>query len=352
LVDERFTVLRCCSRTWQITAIVICISLAVALSLVTLAPAQSQASNANENKDVEPDGDEQEQGSQMLRDIRTASAPILAAMAKDHGYGLEEGQDVRRVAPPFPPIRMEYYRTGHPSQSEAIKEGPSAMVFLWTDGKLRNWGMTFGDSADPGYNLTGGLDSLLDIKSQQIDGPSELLETRLAGDWVIREGADQAAVLKQLQDILQNEFLLPVKLEFREVEREVYVARGEYELTPLPGQEGQGKLILNDETITTDEIQIFGTDLVPNSGAGGGTGEFEEFLSWLGRWIGTPIVSEVDLKPTNQVSWHLHERSPSTEQSRSKDHDPTLVLGNITLQTGLTFTLEKRPVRILFVEKL
>jgi hypothetical protein len=27
------------------------------------------------------------------------------------------------------------------------------------------------------------------------------------------------------------------------------------------------------------------------------------------------------------------------------------VLGNITLQTGLTFTREKRPVRILFVEQ-
>jgi beta-lactamase regulating signal transducer with metallopeptidase domain len=298
------------------------------------------------------DDDEEEQGSQMLRDIRTARTPILKAMAKDHGYGLEPSQDLRRVAPPFPPIRMEYYRTGHPSQSEAIKEGPSAMVFRWGDGKLKNWGMTFGDSADPGYNLTGALDALLDIKSQQIDGAHELLNTRLAGDWVVREGADQESVLKQLQEILQNEFKLPVKLEFREVDRDVYVARGEYNLTPLPGQEGQGKLILTDETITTDEIQIFGTQLVPNSGAGGGTGEFEEFLGWLGRWIGTPIVPEVDLKPTNQVSWHLHERSPSTEQSRGEDRDPILVLGNITLQTGLTFTLEKRPVRILFIERV
>jgi hypothetical protein len=247
---------------------------------------------------------------------------------------------------------MENYRTGHPSQWEAIKEGPSAMVFRSRDGKLRNWGMTFGDPANPGYNLTGVLDALLDIKSQEIDGPRELLETRLAGDWVIREGASKEAVIKQLQDTLRNEFLLPAKLEFRDVEREVYVARGEYALTPLPGQKGKGKLILTDETITTDEIQIFGTELVPNSGAGGGTGEFEEFLGWLGRWIGTPIVSEVDLKPTNQVSWHLHERSPSTDQTRNDDHDATLVLGNITLQTGLTFTREKRPVQILFVERM
>jgi uncharacterized protein (TIGR03435 family) len=371
LVDERFTVHRNCSRPWQLSALTISSALAAAMSLVTLTPAQPRTSDANSTSEAasEPSnqdgrgasnestaGDDQangeeEQGSQMLRDIRAARTPILAAMAKDHGYGLEPGQDLRRVAPPFPPIRMEYYRTGHPLQSEAIKEGPSAMVFRWSDGKLNNWGMTFGDSADPGYNLTGVLDALLDIKSQQIDGPRDVLETRLAGDWVIREGASQESALNQLQEILQNEFKLPVKLEFREVDREVYVARGEYNLTPLPGQEGKGKLILTDETIETDEIQIFGTQLVPNSGAGGGTGEFEEFLGWLGRWIGTPIVSEVDLKPTNQVSWHLHERSPSTEQSRGEDHDPKLVLGNITLQTGLTFTLEKRPVRILFVQR-
>ena len=273
-------------------------------------------------------------------------------MAKDHGYGLEPGQDLRRVAPPFPPIRMEYYRTGHPSQSEAIEEGPSAMVFRWTGGKLSNWGMTFGDAADPGYNLTGVLDALLDIKSQEIDGPRELLDD---ARWPAT-GSFARARTKQRSSNNCNRFCrtnsrFPMRLEFRDVERDVYVARGEYELTPLPGQEGKGKLILTDETITTDEIQIFGTELVPNSGAGGGTGEFEEFLGWLGRWIGTPIVSEVDLKPTNQVSWHLHEKSPSTDQSRSEDHDPILVLGNITLQTGLTFALEKRPVRILFVER-
>jgi hypothetical protein len=51
------------------------------------------------------------------------------------------------------------------------------------------------------------------------------------------------------------------------------------------------------------------------------------------------------------LSWRLHERSPSTDDTRDEDHDPNLVLPNITAQTGLVFTLEKRPVRILFVEQ-
>ncbi|HEX2477433.1 MAG TPA: M56 family metallopeptidase, partial [Lacipirellulaceae bacterium] len=40
LIDERFTVLRSCSRRWQLAAVAVCSALAVALSLVTFAPAQ------------------------------------------------------------------------------------------------------------------------------------------------------------------------------------------------------------------------------------------------------------------------------------------------------------------------
>jgi hypothetical protein len=196
------------------------------------------------------------------------------------------------------------------------------------------------------------LDVLFEVKGQSIEGPAELLEARVPGDWVLRAGADESALLQEFQTILQKELLLPVRLEFREVPRQVYVARGEYEPTPLPGYTGKDSLNLENETVHTDEIEVFGTTLVPNSGAGGGTGTFDEFLNWLGRWIGTPIISDVETPPENKLTWNLHERSPSTEQTRSQDHEAILVLGNITRQTGFTFTKEERPVRILFIERL
>lgn len=297
------------------------------------------------------DNEHEEQGSQFLRDLRAKAAPLLASMATEHGYGLKLGKDLVRVAPPFAPIRMDYYRTAHPTQAEAIRRGPSAMVFRWDKDQLMNWGMTFGDSEKDGYNLTSILDALVDIKSQHITGPPDLLKTRLAGDWIIRPGVDKVRIIKQLQEILQDGLSLPVSMEFRKVKRRVYVVRGKYQLTPLPGYSGENKLILADETLTTDEIQIFGKQLVPNSGAGGGTGHFDEFLNWLGRWVGTAIVSNVDRLPSNQISWHLHEQSPSTEQTREEDHDPKLVLANIKAQTGLEFALDVHPIEILFVER-
>jgi hypothetical protein len=36
---------------------------------------------------------------------------------------------------------------------------------------------------------------------------------------------------------------------------------------------------------------------------------------------------------------------------QAEDHDPKLVLANITAQTGLSFRKETRPVRILFVSR-
>jgi hypothetical protein len=291
--------------------------------------------------------DKPDTGSDMLREIRRACAPLLASMAKDHGYGLAPGQNVKRVAPPFPPIRMDYYRTRHPGQADAIPTGPTSIVFHWKDGRLENWGMTLGFS--DGYSVSGLLDALVQLKSQMVEGPADLLEKTIPGDWVIRQGLTSDQYVKELETLLQKVLSLPIQMEFREQERPVYVVRGKYHHTPLPGQPAKEKLRPTDETIDA-EIAIFGKQLVPNSGSGGGSGKYREFLDWLGCWISTPIISEAEAPPVGELSWHLHGRSPSTREMRDEDHDPALVLTNITAQTGLTFRRETRPVKILFVE--
>jgi hypothetical protein len=46
-----------------------------------------------------------------------------------------------------------------------------------------------------------------------------------------------------------------------------------------------------------------------------------------------------------------HSRSPFTEQMRLEDHNEPSVLKHLTEQTGLTYSIERHPVRVLFVEK-
>ena len=310
-------------------------------------PESASATAGDEpDSDQDPDG-----GSKMLREIRRKSKPLLAALAEKHGYSLEEGQDVKRVPMPFDPARMEFYRVGHPGQSDAIPAGPTSMLFHWDDGELNSWGMSFGDRSNPGRSITGLADWVLDLKSQNVEGPEDLLKQVIPGDWVLRLGASEESRLEQLNEILKAEADWPVRLAFRTVKRPVYVATGDYELTPLPGKSGEDRTQLTDGERVSDKVFIFASESALDSGGnGGGCGDFDEFLAWLGRWIESPIVNQIETWPTRGLCWSLHESSSGTAAQRKADHDPELVLANITKQTGLTFRKRNQDVRILFAE--
>jgi beta-lactamase regulating signal transducer with metallopeptidase domain len=295
-----------------------------------------------------PASGQSQQGSEMLRDLEKKTAPVLAAMAKEHGYGLDNGQNLRRVPPPFPAIRMDWYRIQNPNP--AIVDGPSSVVYQWSNDRLGNWRGAGGGSADDGFTILGLLDAG-GIKKQIIDGPPELIYKRLPGDWVIRTGASDQQVVKEFAAILRKELSLPIRMEFRNVSRPVYVVNGDYDHKPVPGGRNRQTFTLADRKFSTDVIEIFSKQLLPDSDFGGWTGTYAEFLASLGDWIGAPIVSEVKSPPKNELSWFLHGRSPFTKEMEAEDHDPKLVVANITAQTGLHFREETRTVKILFVSR-
>ena len=289
--------------------------------------------------------DELNVGSDLLKQLRKQSTPILAKLVEKHGYRLPEGQSVQRVAPPFPDGRLQYYRAGHPTQAKAVPRGPDSMLFRWEGLHLRNWGMSFGTQS-----VVGVLSRVTGIKSHEIEGPQKLLKTEVTGDWIVEPTQSQTKIVADLETILRDDCELPIRLQIKSVEREVYVVSGDYQFSPLPDQPDEETMIYEKSTTKTDPIQIFGKQLYPNSG-GGGTGDFNTFLKWLGRWIKTPLVNEVQAGPQRELTWRLNKPSPFTDQQMKEATDPDLVLPNITKQTGLTFSKETRTIKILFVNK-
>jgi beta-lactamase regulating signal transducer with metallopeptidase domain len=282
------------------------------------------------------------QRGEKLRKIREEKDAILAELANKPGYSLAPGQVLRHIAPPYPSLRAEYWRVALPNEFGVPAGGdePKLVASYRWDGKLHCEDFSPGSDRWP---LIGVCDSVHRIKSQQISGPPELLQTSLPGDWVYREGVPDELFARQFEAILRQELQLPIHLEFRQVKREVYVARGDYHFTPLP----------DDKTGKSRGVQIYGRVLSPNGG--GGYGTFGEFLNWAGRWIDMPIVSEVKAHP-QQLLWRLHEPAgkvarPATDAEKREAHDPALVLHNVEQQTGLHFTKETRPVKMLFVER-
>jgi hypothetical protein len=251
-------------------------------------------------------------------------------------YDLEPGQILKRVPPPRPEGVRLWWKQKYPNHGNQPHQF-GAMVFRWRDpDQLENWGGTTGD----GYSLRQLLRYLeTDIYPVEIDGDLKLLDTRVTGDWVFRDGVDDERMVHSLEVIIQRVLRLRISLTFRQVERDVVVARGQYRHSPLKGR-------------AKNQVEIYGKQLVPGGGgAGGGTGKFSEFLKWVGEWIDRPVVSDVETPPKEQITWFYNARSPFTEQMRREDHDEALVLQHLHEQMGLTFTRERRPIRILFIER-
>lgn len=249
-------------------------------------------------------------------------------------YSLSEGEVLARLIPPFIPERLVYYREKNPGQAQAIPRGPDSMFFRWENNKLVSRGMSF--SNGQGMQVRGLLGMLADVFPQEVEGDKAILDTQISGDFVLRTGESREHVVESLEAILRDEPKLPVRLRFRDVKRQVYVLRGEYEFTPLPDY--------------PDSVQIYGDKLAPNSGSGGGGGDFADFTRWVGMWIEQPVVAEVN-NPPKSLSWRYHLAAPFTKEQRAAAKDPRSVLHNLEGQTGLTFEEETREIRILFVER-
>ena len=99
-------------------------------------------------------------------------------------YRLEDNRILKRIAPPFIPERLEYYNHEESHQAEAIPEPPDYFTFHWENNKLKKWGLGFTGGKRP---LDSILRQNLSIEANKFDGPEELLQIEVPGDWIVRK---------------------------------------------------------------------------------------------------------------------------------------------------------------------
>src|SRR5688572_8879987 len=108
----------------------------------------------------------------------------------DKAYGLAKGQALRHVPPPFIAERLDFYKWAAKSQAEAVPGGPESMTVRWAGDNPRFGGALF-SSVDAGQRLRGVLESVVGLKPHGYDGPRDLLDLELPGDWSVRYQAKQ-----------------------------------------------------------------------------------------------------------------------------------------------------------------
>jgi RNA polymerase sigma factor (sigma-70 family) len=248
-------------------------------------------------------------------------------------YALPKGVNLRRIAPPFDPSRDEYFNRNLLPKG-VLPFSPGAMYFRST-GKRVNLLTRIG-----GPVALSSLPSSIWLKilPQQVEGPKDLLDTRIEGDFILRIGVPDRDVLPTLEKILREECQLPVKLSLREVERKVIVVKGKYRPNPLEGRE-------------RNEVKVY-AQIHENGFGGGGSGDLTDLLNGVGTFIGRQLVNEVELAPTGQLRWHYDQcGSNASDEARRAERDEKSVLNHLAEQTGLTFTERVRRVTVLLMER-
>ncbi len=243
----------------------------------------------------------------------------------DRHYALADGQILKRVGPPYPAERADYLFYSSPGMRP---DRQRCEVFYW-DGRLRPWG---------GMGITSlqqVLGFVLRFGSGELDGPAELLNTPIPGDWVVRQGAPKTDLLKALEKILTTELQKPIHFTARQVEREVIVAAGTYRFHPLGD-------------LQKEQAVHLGTGSFPSDEGGGGSGSLRQMLDWLGDRVGRLVIDETE--PYNgMIEWRDHLARTMNEIASGSESGRELLkrlLDNVSKQSSLTFRQERRKVTI------
>ena len=264
---------------------------------------------------------------------RTSEPPVDTLQwrkAFDAVYRLDEGDVLRRIAPPFIPERLDYYRNEHAGQADAISDPPDHFTFHW-DGELHNWGLGFSGGKRP---LDAVLRSNLGLESYELEGKEELLAVDVPGDWIVRKDASKASRLAALEQILLEQLERPIRFEKRRVQREVVVVTGQFKFARLARVRDSGAVHIYSETL--------------DDHTGGGSGNIDELLRWVGNRLNLRLISEVEPVAIDRMSWSEHDDSYYLRMADRREELTDRVLANLARQTSLKFNRQRRDVDVWF----
>jgi RNA polymerase sigma factor (sigma-70 family) len=248
-------------------------------------------------------------------------------------YRLRNGELVRHIAPPFIPERLTYYQTNNSIQAKYIPAGPDFMVLKQDEQGRLQWTIcSFGSKR---YSLSSALANAFELEPYEFEGPNNLLNLTVNGDWTISNSVtNQEALLKALEPILFKVTNHKIIFEKRTVERDVIVVSGDH-FHVQPG----------------DRIQLY----AENSEDKGyeGYGDLSHFFDWVGNRLGLRLVNETKINPDAQeiqnLTWVNHSDSIIGSAKKRKDELTNELLKHLADQTGLELSHEKRSVDVWFM---
>ena len=170
------------------------------------------------------------------------------------------------------------------------------------------------------FNIRTVAEKIFDLHPSAIEGPNNVLDKPLPGDFVVRVGADRAEVEKAFQRILETEFEEGIDVKVSDVKRTAYVASGALKLKPDDGTH----VAVNCGTAPHEFPEVISS------------GNVKEFLTSLSQYINTSVAMEGIENSEQRFAWR-ESRYGNAIASKRVDFQVEKVLELVSRQTGLTF---------------
>jgi hypothetical protein len=240
----------------------------------------------------------------------------------DEVYRLPATDPLKRVTPPYIPEREAYFNEIDAGRMFDVTS-PSISTFTWKgQAEFNSWRL--------------GAPTLQAVIGQVCGLPRYRLELALKdrlrpvpGDWVIRPESTTEQRMEAISRVLRTQLGWKVTLEQRQVERELFVARGQFRYAPLPKQlDAEG----GDDGMP--QLVHFYVDSLSGE-RGAAIGDVSALLTAAGELMETEIVNESE-PAKGPITWRNHAGAMVPPESRDK------LVANIAKQTGLTFKRERR----------
>jgi hypothetical protein len=178
----------------------------------------------------------------------------------------------------------------------------------------------------------------LGFDEREIQGSPALLRQPARGDWLKRSDAPREMLLPALEEILSAS-KLPVRFVPVTVEREAYRASGIFQLHPLGGDYSQEHIHLFVNT----------SDPANEISGGGGSGDLQDFLRYLGGLGRVFITNAVAGTNGGVIQWRQH----SSAKKAKLAGDPAAfeqLLKRVSAQSGLRFEKTRSTERVWNIE--
>ena len=273
-------------------------------------------------------------------------------------YRLEEGEVLKYIPPSLvkPRMKIDEIRNSlqileregspimQPYSSDEIKRmnenKPYTKLFRWNgETGIARGGSAFRD----GVTLKYALRRIIVLSQFQYDDIPDTLSNikiKIPGDLVVRNGAPKEQLLKAFEEILQDYTNRPIHFEKRQVERDVIAVRGKFQFKPLTGTYDDNR----------NRIYVFSDKMDPDERGGGGSYSLDGFLiQRLGETqLKQHVVNLTESSDNVRFSWHcqLSAYLGKIEPGAERDDKFEQLLDNLSRQTSLVFTRERRKVDI------